>query len=259
MIKKLVHFSDLHLKLFKDHELYKNILSDMLNQFREIKPDRIVFTGDLVHSKNQITPELIDVVCWLLTECSNICKTIIIPGNHDFITNLERLDALSPIINSLNNPNIFYFRDRGIYEDKNVSWCVYSQFQGNIPPDIIDAKGLKIGLFHDPVAGLTTDLGFDFGSHAYDIEKFNGLDIVLCGDIHKRATFKIPNNKRGVMIGSTIQQNYGESIGKHGFGIYNIETDEYEFVDLFNPKPFLSFKLNSYEDIINGSEELTNI
>jgi hypothetical protein len=61
------------------------------------------------------------------------------------------------------------------------------------------------------------------------------------------------------MIGSTIQQNFGESLSKHGFGTYNIETEEYEFVDLFNPKPFLSFKINSFEDVVNGTEQLTNI
>ena len=79
MIKTLVHFSDLHLRLFKDHDLYRTILTDMLNQFREIKPDRIVFSGDLLHSKNQLTPELIEIASWLLTECSKIAKTIIIP------------------------------------------------------------------------------------------------------------------------------------------------------------------------------------
>lgn len=56
MIKKLVHFSDLHIRLFKHHEQYKSIVSDMLEKFKEIKPDRILFTGDLVHSKNQMTP-----------------------------------------------------------------------------------------------------------------------------------------------------------------------------------------------------------
>lgn len=259
MIKKIVHFSDLHLRLFKDHELYRRILSDMFEKFKDIQPDRITFTGDLVHSKNQMTPELIEIVAWTLTECSKIAKTVLIPGNHDFINNnLNRLDALTPIIDSLNNSEIVYYRDRGVYEDENVSWCVYSQFQGNIPPDITEAKGYKIGLFHDPVAGLTTDLGYDFGSHAYDVEKFNGLDIVLCGDVHKRATFKIPNGKRGVMIGSLICQNFGESISNHGFGVYDIETDEYSFVDLDNPKPFISFKINSFEDIENGSEVLRN-
>jgi DNA repair exonuclease SbcCD nuclease subunit len=259
MIKNLVHFSDLHIRLFKDHELYREILKNMLSQFSKIKPDRIVFTGDLVHSKNQMTPELIEIVAWILTECSKIAKTILIPGNHDFLNNnLDRLDALTPIIDSLKNPNIVYYKDRGVYEDENISWCVYSQFQGNIPPDITDAKGYKIGLFHDPIQGLTTDLGYDFGDHAYDVEKFNGLDIVLCGDIHKRAIFNIPNGKKGAMVGSTIQQNFGESVTKHGFGIYDLNTNEYVFVDLPNPRPFLNFKIKDISDLENGTEKLVN-
>lgn len=189
MIKKIVHFSDLHIRLFKDHELYKSILTDMFKQWGDIAPDRIVFTGDLVHSKNQMTPELIEMVSWVLTECAKITKTILIIGNHDFLNNnLTRLDALTPIIDSLNNDNIVYYKDRGVYEDENVSWCVYSQFQGNIKPDITHAKGYKIGLFHDPIQGVTTDAGFDFGEHAYDIKNFEGIDIVLCGDIHRRQT-----------------------------------------------------------------------
>lgn len=259
MINKVVHFSDLHLRLFKDHELYRSILQDMITKFNEIKPDRVVFTGDLVHSKNQVTPELIEMVVWILTECSKVAKTILIPGNHDaLINNLNRLDTLSPIITSMNNPEIVYYKDRGIYEDENVSWCVYSQFQGNVPPDIIDAKGYKIGLFHGPIQGLKTDLGFDFGHEAYDMEKFKGLDVVLCGDIHKRSEFSFEKGKKGYMIGSTIQQGYGENVVKHGFGIYTISDNTYEYVDLNNKKPFLSFKITSFQDIENGKEKLTN-
>jgi len=259
MINKLVHFSDLHIRLFKDHDLYRSILEDALNQWRELGPDRIVFTGDLVHSKNQMTPELIEMVSWLLLECSKIAKTIIIPGNHDFLTNnTERLDALTPVINSLDNENIVYYKDRGVYEDQNISWCVYSQYQGNIPPDLNDATGIKIGLFHGPIQGMKTDLGYDFGDHAYEISKFDGLDVVLCGDIHKRQEFDIKNGK-GYMIGSTIQQNIGESIGRHGYGIYGIKTKNYQYVNLENPKPFMKFAIKSFEDIINGSELLTNI
>ena len=61
-----------------------------------------------------------------------------------------------------------------------------------------------------------------------------------------------------IQIGSTIQQNYGENIVKHGYGILNVDTMEYETKDLFNPKPFLSFKINSFEDIENGLEKLIN-
>jgi len=259
MIKKLIHFSDLHIRLFKDHDLYKSILETAIEQWRELGPDRIVFTGDLVHSKNQLTPELIDIVRWLLTECASITKTIIIPGNHDaVISNLDRLDALSPIIDSLDNDNIVYYKDRGIYEDENVSWCVYSQFQGNIPPNITDAKGVRIGLFHGPIQGMKTDLGFDFGEEAYDVEKFEGLEIVLCGDIHKRQEFKFKTGK-GFMVGSCIQQNIGESVQRHGYGIYGVETKEYSYVDLPNPKPFLKFTIKSFEDIENGTEKLQNL
>lgn len=259
MIKTLVHFSDLHLRLFKDHDLYRKILIDMLNQFKEIKPDRIVFTGDLLHSKNQLTPELIEISVWLLNECSKIAKTILIFGNHDgLVNNNQRLDSITPIVESMKNSNVVYYKDRGIYEDENISWCVYSQFQGNTPPEISEAKGIKIGLFHGPVSGLKTDLGYDFGDHAYDTEKFGGLETVLCGDIHKRSFFDIPNGKTGKMVGSVIQQNYGESLNGHGYGILNVETMEYETRDLFNPKPFLSFKINSFDDIVNGTEKLVN-
>jgi len=259
MIKKLIHFSDLHIRLFKDHDLYKSILETAIEQWRELEPDRIVFTGDLVHSKNQMTPELIEMVRWLLTECSNISKTIIILGNHDTnLNNQDRLDSITPIVNTLHNENILYLKDRGVYEDENISWCVYSQLQGNIPPDITEAKGKRIGLFHGPIQGMKTDLGFDFGEEAYDVEKFDGLETVLCGDIHKRQEFKFKTGK-GYMIGSPIQQNIGESIGKHGYGIYNVETKEYSYVDLPNPKPFLKFSIKSFEDIENGTERLQNI
>ena len=258
MIKKLVHFSDLHVRLFKDHDLYRSILNDMLNQFREIQPDRIVFTGDLVHSKNQMTPELIEFVAEVLTECSKIAKTVLIIGNHDFLeNNMSRLDALTPIIDSLKDDNIVYLKNRGEYQDDNIDWVVYSLMDHNIPPDIEKTGRTKIGLFHGPVQGLTTDIGYKFDS-GFDSDKFGGCDLVLCGDIHKRQVFNIPGGKKAYMVGSTIQQNYGETITKHGFGIYDVEKDDYVFIDLDNPRPFLSFKLSSYEDIENGSEKLAN-
>jgi DNA repair exonuclease SbcCD nuclease subunit len=258
MVNKLVHFSDLHIRLFKDHDLYREIVKEMLNKFDEIKPDRIVFTGDLVHSKNQMTPELIDMVSWVLTECSKIAKTVIIIGNHDFLeNNMSRLDALTPIIESLKNEEIVYYKNRGVYEDENIDWVVYSLMDHNIPPDIEKSDRVKIGLFHGPVQGLTTDIGYKFES-GFESDKFAGCDLVLCGDIHKRQIFNIPGGKRAYMVGSTIQQNYGETVKNHGFGIYDVEKDSYDFVDLENPKPFLKFSIKSFEDIENGVEKLTN-
>jgi DNA repair exonuclease SbcCD nuclease subunit len=258
MIEKIVHFSDLHIRLFKDHDQYREIVTEMLQQFAQVKPDRIVFTGDLVHSKNQMTPELIQMVSWVLSECSKIAKTILIIGNHDFLeSNLSRVDALSPIIDSLKNDNIFYYKEKGVYSDENIDWVVYSLIEHNIQPEIEKSDRVKIGLFHGPIVGLTTDIGFTF-EDGYDTSRFAGCDLVLCGDIHKRQIFDIPGGKKAYMVGSTIQQNFGESITKHGYGTYLVSKDEYTFTDLHNSRPFLSFKISDILDLQNGTEKLVN-
>jgi DNA repair exonuclease SbcCD nuclease subunit len=258
MINRIIHFSDLHIRLFKDHELYRKILNQALSEWKTLNPDRIVFTGDLVHSKNQMTPELVEFVAWLLAECASISKTIVIIGNHDFLeSNNSRLDALTPVIDSLKNDNIFYYKNRGVYEDDNVNWCVYSLIDHNIPPDIPQNNKVNVGLFHGPVQGLKTDVGYKF-EDGFEVNKFKGCDIVFCGDIHKRQVFDIPGGKKAYMVGSCIQQNYGESLNNHGYGVYDVEKNDYTFVDLPNPKPFLKFKIESFEDLIEGTEKLLN-
>ena len=258
-IKKVIHYSDLHLKLYKQHTRDKKVLEQALLEWKKVKPDRIVFTGDFVHSKNQMTPELINLMSWWMTETAKICKCVYIIGNHDFLeNNMDRMDALSPIINGLNNPNIVYHKDMGCYEDDNILWCVYSLTNYNIRPDIPDnTNKLKIGLFHGPIEGSSNDFGFVF-TEGYSIDRFIGCDIVFAGDIHKRQSFKIPGGGRIYMVGSTIVQNFGESIKNHGYGIYNVETKKYRSHNLENFQPYLSFKIRDIEDIDKNKEILIN-
>lgn len=61
-----------------------------------------------------------------------------------------------------------------------------------------------------------------------------------------------------IQIGSTIQQNFGENVSNHGYGIYNIDTGQYEFIDIENDQPFLHFKITDIEDIENEKEQLVN-
>ena len=44
----------------------------------------------------------------------------------------------------------------------------------------------------------------------------------------------------------------------HCYGVYEIDKDQYDFVDLPNPKPFLSFRMNSFDCIEKGTEKLVN-
>ena len=262
MINKIIHFSDLHIRLFKDHELYREIMLDAFNQWKKIKPDRIVFTGDLVHSKNQMTPELVEMIRWVLTECSSICKTILIPGNHDFLeNNMSRLDAISPVLDALSDSNIVYYKTRGVHQDENIDWVVYSLYEHNIPPIIELSDRLKIGLFHGPIIGLKTDVGYEFDS-GFDKNGFDGCDIVLCGDIHKRQIIYLENEQNKkipiIQIGSTIIQNFGEKISNHGYGVYDVKQDKYTTFDLTNKRPFLKFRITSIDDIEKNAEILLN-
>lgn len=271
MIKKIVHISDIHIRNNQLHDLYKNQFVEFIDSLK-IKllgeasySTRIVITGDLFHQKINVSNEQILLASWFLSELSKIGIVVIIPGNHDFLeNNMERVDSISPIIELLNNDQIKYFKDSGVYHDENVSWIVYSLYQHNQRPEFkkTDENGLSdnnfyVGLFHGPIQGMSTDLGFMFDD-AYDRLNFVDLDLLLAGDIHLRQSFKLPSGGDAVMIGSFLQQNFGESIKNHGYGLFDMETKKYTFHDLPNEQPFLHFKIADIEDIEKEGEYLVN-
>ena len=117
-IQKIVHVADLHIRLFKRHEEYKEQFQKFFDECRKQQPERIVVVGDIVHSKNTVTPELISMVTSFFNECTKIAKTVVILGNHDFlVNNLDRMDTLSPIFESMQNPDIMFLKHTGCYED----------------------------------------------------------------------------------------------------------------------------------------------
>jgi DNA repair exonuclease SbcCD nuclease subunit len=271
MVKKIIHLSDLHIRTYQFHDLYKSqfdiLLEDLSKKVIEWYDDnigpsdvRIVITGDIAHQKINISNEQLMLTSWFLKELTRFGKVIIIPGNHDFLeNNTERLDSITPVVELLNNERITYYKDSGVYRDDNINWVVYSLYQHNQRPHFIKNQDcLYIGLFHGVIQGMSTDIGFQF-EDGYDRLNFVDLDLLLCGDIHKRQIFKLPNGGKGVMVGSLIQQNFGETIKHHGYGIYDTKKDEYTFHDLKNEQPFLDFTIKDIDDIVNEKEILNNI
>lgn len=267
MIKKIIHISDLHIRTFQLHDMYRRqfrlLLEELKSKISEYEYDeiRVVITGDIAHQKINISNEQMMLTSWLITQLhEKVGKVIIIPGNHDFLeNNTNRLDSITPIVELLSSDNVKYFRDSGVYEDENINWVVYSLYQHNQKPEFVREEGkLHVGLFHGPIQGLSTDLGYEF-ENAYSPLNFVGLDLLLCGDIHKRQIFQLPNGGKAIMIGSLIQQNFGETINHHGYGIYDVEDNEYQTYDIENEQPFLHFSISDISDIENESEKLLNI
>jgi hypothetical protein len=84
--------------------------------------------------------------------------------------------------------------------DGNIVWCVYSIFENNKRPDIESARAqfgddkTYVGLFHGPLVGSTTDIGYEI-EHGYNLDIFEGCDMVMCGDIHKRGVLNFKESK----------------------------------------------------------------
>jgi DNA repair exonuclease SbcCD nuclease subunit len=266
MIKKIVHISDIHIRTNEYHDLYETqfeiLVDDLKEQTKgyEKSEIRICITGDIAHTKINISNEQIILTAKLFNLLTKIGIVVILPGNHDFLEkNHERLDSITPIVSLIDDQkSIIYYKDSGVYEDENVKWVIYSLYQHNVKPEYVKEDGLYVGLFHGPIQGLSTDLGFTF-EDSYSQMNFVGLDLLLCGDIHKRQTFTLPGGGKGVMIGSLIQQNFAETVNHHGYGMYDVEKGEYSFHDLKNERPFLHFSITDIKDLEDGKETLLNL
>lgn len=269
MVKKVIHLADIHIRTFKMHTEYGEAFKTTLKTIRELvagyerEEVRIVIAGDYVHQKITISNELLMLGTWFLRKLDKIAPVVLIAGNHDLLeNNKDRLDSITPMVKLLPDCKIQYYRDTGCFEDDNIVWCVYSIFEGNNRPDIESAREefgndkSYIGLYHAPIMGSSTDIGYEF-DEAEALSHFDGCDMVMLGDIHKRQTFKF----NGIPIAypsSLIQQNFGESVNKHGFLFWDVDTRTFEECDIETDYGFYQFKIDSLEDIENDGEILTN-
>lgn len=104
---------------------------------------------------------------------------------------------------------------------------------------------INIGLYHGAVRNSRTDIGFVMEHGEHDISIFQECDFAFLGDIHKTQT--LDHAGRIAYAGSTIQQNFGETLDK-GLFIWDIKSKE-EFTktkfNFVNPKPFITIILTS--------------
>lgn len=203
MIKKIIHCSDIHIRTYRMHEEYKEVFEKFISELKDFSSDyeydeiRIVIVGDLVHQKITISNELLLLSTWFLKELLNIAPVVLVAGNHDLLeNNKDRLDSLTPMVDLIDNPNLKFYKESKCYQDDNIVWCNYSIFEGSKRPDIegarFDNEGMDltyIGLFHAPLQGATTDIGYEFDDSYTNLSHFEGCDMVMCGDIHKRSCF----------------------------------------------------------------------
>ena len=275
MIKKIIHAADIHIRNIRRMDEYQQQLQKFVdecqNEADKIGSEnlRIVIAGDIVHNKLDISGEGYLFASWFIGELDKIAKTIIIAGNHDMnMSNLSRLDPLSAIFSMCDFKQTIYLDKElgycsGCYVDDNVVWCLYSTFDNFARPDI-DGEKINhdegytyVGLFHGVIKGAKNDVNYSF-DNGYDASYFEGLDFCLCGHIHRRQCLRC-NGVPAVYCGSLIQQDHGENITRHGYLVWDVESQTYEEKNIPNEEfSFYTFTINDAEDIDNDKENLIN-
>ena len=249
MIRKIFQVSDIHIRNFKRHEEYRRVFERLYDYIKEnfTEDDLICLTGDIVHAKTDVTPELVEEVQTFLKTLADIGRVLLIPGNHDAnLNNGHRMDALTPIVNALNHPNLTYLKKTyalDIYEN-NVTFYHWSVFDSHTeyPKCLRTEDDFKICLYHGPVSGTVTESGFGLFDNDVKVEDFEGFDLVLLGDIHK--TQFLNEAKTIGYPGSLIQQNHAESL-IHGIYVWDVATKSAEFVEIENDTAFYTIEVDA--------------
>ena len=261
-IDYIVHISDIHIRNFDRHEEYLAVFKNLYINLNELKAKHkfiVCITGDIVHSKNNITPELVDVVQKFIKEVANIAEyTIIVPGNHDLnLSNADRLDALAPIIDAIGSNKIFYFREeeapQTLRVDTGSTSYVFKHYPMLEPAPIYlpknavnGKKEIHIGIFHGVITGTQSANGMILTNPLATPSTFSSDDFTLLGDIHQIQSFANPVTGRNTIAyaGSFIQQNFGEGANR-GYLLWDMNTNSiqtpYEFIPIYNPYEYVTF------------------
>jgi DNA repair exonuclease SbcCD ATPase subunit/DNA repair exonuclease SbcCD nuclease subunit len=263
---KIAHISDIHWRGLTRHQEYTKAFNALFERLWEVQPDIIFLGGDYFHTKTSgISPEVIGRLAWMFKSFADIAHTYAILGNHDGnLANESREDAISPIIEAIDNPRIHLLKKSGVYSlpveldakgkviEPAVNFCVFSCFDKEGWANVVPTPGLlNIAAFHGSVGGTRMDNGWIMPDSKAEVmlSMFDEYDFVFLGDIHKRQYLAERADKNGTLKpwvgypGSTIQQNFGEEQVK-GFLVWDIRSkDDWDvsFEEVANFQPFITF------------------
>src|SRR5210317_2192876 len=186
-MKRIAHISDTHIRNLKYHEEYRHVFKEIYDSLKQEQPDYIVHTGDLAHTKTQLSPEYFEMASNFLKSLADIAPTIMILGNHDGnLKNGDRQDAVTPIIEALQHPNFTLLKNSGEYSPEDgLTFNVLSVFDRESWQRPSNPKSINIALYHGAIMGSQVASGFGLDHGEDDISIFESFDYAMLGDIHK--------------------------------------------------------------------------
>jgi len=254
----VVHVSDIHIRLTKRHEEYREAFAKLYKEIKATPQNTVIInTGDTLHSKVDLSPEAVQLTSEFFHNLAELRPTIVIAGNHDcLLTNVTRLDSISPIIDNLKHKNLFYIKGTKLCGAGNLLINNMSVVDDptkyirmkNVTKKIKTVFDTKIALYHGGVLNAMTDVGYEVADKTISNELFDGHDIVMLGDIHMAQDLQQYDgiNEKPIIryAGSFIQQNHGEALSGHGFSLWDIKNRAYKHVEIPNDYGYFTIDID---------------
>ncbi|MGM9879231.1 MAG: metallophosphoesterase [Bacilli bacterium] len=227
---KIIQFSDIHYGTGFSEKRLKNLI----NEINSIKPDIVIFTGDLIDKNYNATDKDIQILTNYLSKIESKLGKYATIGNHDFYN--ENFDNImydsdfkvlknnyDTVYNKTNKPIVIYGIDNITYGNPKVSTLTNKE---------IDNISYKIVILHEP------DYIDEFINN-YDI------DLILAGHSHNGQaklpflkSFYLPNNAKNYYANYYKSKNTDIYISS---GVGNSIID----FRLFNPPSINVYRLNT--------------
>jgi DNA repair exonuclease SbcCD ATPase subunit/3',5'-cyclic AMP phosphodiesterase CpdA len=254
----VLHVADIHIRLTQRHDEYTEAFEKLYTAIDKTPSTTlIVVAGDVLHNKSDLSPESVRLAGEFLKKLADKRPTILIAGNHDAtLANKHRLDSLSPIVDALNHDNLYYLKTTDVFIIGDVLFNNYGVFDEpdkyimykDIPTIYKNEVNYSIALFHGPINGAVTDIGYTVSNNAITNKLFDGHQMVMLGDIHKHQVLQKydASNDKPVIVycGSLIQQDHGETLNGHGFVYWTLKNKKFTHVEIPNDYGFYTVEAN---------------
>src|SRR5271154_803694 len=90
-ITHIYHIADIHIRRDNSrYDEYRQIFNKfykILEKDENITTALLVIAGDILHQKDSLSPDCVELTCEFFNKVSNLVETVVIPGNHDLVEN----------------------------------------------------------------------------------------------------------------------------------------------------------------------------
>ncbi len=254
---KVLFFSDLHLGVHQNSQMWHNIALDIAAWIKQVMIDKdldtIFFAGDLFHDRHEIGVNTLHVAKRFFSILEDY-KIHLIPGNHDaFLSSTAEVNS----VEILSNSNVFVYSNPTtlLVNKKKVIFCPWKT---NVSE--LEDSDMLIGHFDLLNFKVTQQQICDHGEPSENL--LSKTKSVVSGHFHIREHREYEDNKYVLYLGSPYEMDFGDRDQQKGVSVIDFnDITNIEFIEnAFTPKHYririsdlTQKKYKNVSDLVKGN------